>query len=255
MLQINWGRLLLQILNFAVMAFILWRFLFRSVIRILDERSDRVRSEMEEAERKRDEAEAQRAKLEEQMAAAEEQVIAMEQQAQEQIAQSRRQALNETRGEIAAMREKAETEIEDAHRQALYQHRQALGRLVTDLSARMVRDAATDDYQQASLQRFVDQLDALPDSRFQRPTTGEEEEAVAVQLVSARDLDPQTRVHIEGRIKQLVGRPVVVAYETDPALVAGATLRFADTVIDGSLSGRLEDLQARYVAELEQSGT
>jgi F-type H+-transporting ATPase subunit delta len=73
------------------------------------------------------------------------------------------------------------------------------------------------------------------------------------RLVSADELDDKARARIEDRVTQLAGRPVVIAYETDPALVAGATLRFADTVIDGSIAGRLERLQAQYVAELEQN--
>ncbi|MBN1641270.1 MAG: F0F1 ATP synthase subunit delta [Anaerolineae bacterium] len=252
MLQINWSTLLLQILNFVVMAIILWRFFFRSVIRILDERSERVSNALEEMKRQERQAETLRTQYEEKMGAAHEQVITMQQQAQEQIAQSKRQVLDETRAEIAAMREQAETEVDDAHRQALHQHRQALGRLIAELSAKMMRDAATDDYQQASLQRFVEQLEALSDSQLPQPAP--EGEAITARLVSARDLDPQTRAQIEGRITQLVGRQVVVAYETDPALVAGATLRLADTVIDGSLYGRLEELKTEYIAELEQDG-
>ena len=134
MLQINWSTLLLQILNFVVMAVILWRFFFRSVVRILDERSQRVRTALEEAERKEHEAEALRTKYEEQMASAQEQVITMQQQAQEDIARGKRQVLDETRAEISAMRDKAQTEFGEAHRQALYQHRQALGRLVAGVA-------------------------------------------------------------------------------------------------------------------------
>ncbi len=52
MLKLNWSTLLLQIVNFAVMAFILWRFFFKMVVRILDERSERVTSALQEAEQK-----------------------------------------------------------------------------------------------------------------------------------------------------------------------------------------------------------
>ena len=255
MLQINWSTLLLQILNFVVMAVILWRFFFRSVVRILDERSQRVSAALEEAERKEQEAEALRAGYEEQIATAQEQVITMQQQAQEEIVRSKRQVLDETRTEISTMRDKAAAEIKEAHQQALYQHRQALGRLATDLSARMIRDAATAGFFEASIERFADQLDALSEDQFRQsvPEDEGEEEAVRAQLVSARDLDAPTRARIENRVTQLVGRPVVFAYKTDPELVAGATLRLADIVIDGSVSGRLEQLQAAYVTELEQN--
>jgi F0F1-type ATP synthase delta subunit len=187
-----------------------------------------------------------------QLAAAEEQALAMRQHAQEEIARAKRQVLNETRAEISAMRDKAEEDVREARRQALYQHRQALGRLITDLSARAMRDAVSDEFQRASIGHFVEQLAALPAEEYVQPEPEEEAGAVRAQLISAGELDTDVRARIHEQIERLAGQSVVVDFETNSDLVAGATLRFADVLIDGSIAGRLANLQEQYVAELEQ---
>jgi hypothetical protein len=72
------------------------------------------------------------------------------------------------------MRDKAAAEADEAHQQAVYQHRQALSRLVSDLCARMMHDAAAEGFQQASIQGFVAQLAALPRDPFRQPLPDEE---------------------------------------------------------------------------------
>jgi F-type H+-transporting ATPase subunit b len=253
MLQLNWSTVLLQILDFVVMAFILWRFLFKPVVRILDERSARVTGALDDAEQKQQSAEAMRNEYEQKLAEAEEQVVAMKQLAQEDMARARREVLDETRQELTAMRSNAENEIREARQQAILQHRQALGQLITDLSARMICEATSDDFQEGALEQFVKRLSALPEADYRQALQLDTEEEVRVELVSAHELERERRVQIEAQVEELAGQSIEIAYRVDPALVAGAMLRFGDLMIDGSLTGQLERLRERYMAELEQT--
>ena len=114
MLQINWGTLVLQILNFAVMAFILARFFFKPVVRILDERSKKVTSALDEAQRREKEATEIHAEYQEKLAEAEEQVLVIRQQAQDELTRTKEKFLAETRQEVQEMREKAASQPEIA---------------------------------------------------------------------------------------------------------------------------------------------
>ncbi len=253
MLQINWSTLLLQILNFTVMAFVLWRFFFKPVVKILDERSQKVTSALEEAERKDQEATKMRDEYERRLTEAEEETMAMRQRAQEELARTKRQLLDETRQEIATIREKAETEIQEGRQQAVYQHRRELGRLVTTLSARMMRESAGEAYQKASIEQFISRLAALPKDEYRQALDDNRAEIVHVQLVSAQPLDDTSMARIEQEIRAMAGQLIEMSHKVDPALVAGATVRFGDVIIDGSVAGQLQDLQERYITELEQS--
>jgi hypothetical protein len=68
-LGLNWTGFIWHLLNFAILFFILYRFLFPPVLRMLDERQQRIRESMERAETLRQEsaraAEAVKAQLDE----------------------------------------------------------------------------------------------------------------------------------------------------------------------------------------------
>jgi len=70
----------------------------------------------------------------------------------------------------------------------------------------------------------------------------ERERVVEVQVLSAFDLPEDVRDRIAAALGKRLDREVVVSSETDPALLGGLLIRAGDTVIDGSVRGRLNKL-------------
>jgi F-type H+-transporting ATPase subunit b len=255
MINLNWSTILLQMVNFGVMVFILHRVFFKPVVRILDERSQRVTEALEEAERREREAVETQTKYDQMLAEAQEEVMALQHQAQEDLVQTKQRVLDEVRDEVREMRDKAERELTEARQQAIVQHRRELGYLTTALSSRLMRQAGGEAFQEASLQEFVDRLSRLPAEEVSQALTGDEAQVVQIQLASAQKLEGERRDQVEVLLDQLLKRPLEIHYRHDPALVAGATLRFGDTVIDGSLAGQLQTLSERYLTEVGQETT
>jgi F-type H+-transporting ATPase subunit b len=248
-MDLNLSTLIFQIINFLVMVFILTRFFFKPVLRVLDERSKRVTSALDEAEkRERDAAEKQVA-YEQRLTEAQEQVTVMQQQGQEELERARRRALSEARDEIQALRAKADREIREARQQAISRHYDELARLATDLGGQLMREAGGDAFQRSSVQEFSKRLSALSPDAYLHVLEGGDRDAVRVQLVSAYELDAESLSAIETRAQEMAGGPIEMTYTVDPALVAGATMRFGDVVIDGSVAGQLESLRERFAAD------
>lgn len=252
MININWSTLLFQILNFVVMVLILARFFFKPVIKAMDERSKRITAALDEAARREQEAEAMHAEYEQKLAEANEMVIQMKQQAQEELERTRQQFIAQAQREIEQMRNKAHEEIRDAHRQAIQQHRLELGQLVATLTARLIQEAGGASFQEATMREFVNRLDSLPAQTYRDRMSGENE-PVSVQFTTAAPIDEDMLAQVKTRVETLINHPVNMQHKVNPALVAGATLRIGDTMIDGSLEGQLQTLRAQYMHELEQS--
>jgi hypothetical protein len=177
----------------------------------------------------------------------------MSQRAEEELKQTRQRVLAEARDEILAMRAKTEHELEEARQHAVAQHRHELGRLATTLSGRLMRQAGGTSFQQASIQEFLKLLSALPVDDYRRALESIPAETVQVQIASADTLDEETRSQVENRVREMLARPVEVRFKQDPSLLGGATVRFGDIVIDGSLAGQLQTLNERYVESVEQN--
>jgi F-type H+-transporting ATPase subunit b len=252
MININWSTLLFQIMNFGIMVFVLSRVFFKPVIRILDQRSEQVTKSLQEAqERERKAAEAQ-AHYEQTLADAQEQVLVLQQQAQEELLQTKQQVLTEAKAQVQSMRETAEQDLDQARQQAVAEHRRELGNLAVDLSSRLIRQSGGVAFQEATLQEFLDRLDRLTPENYRQDLPADDTSLLRVQVVSAQALDERQRTALETRTAKLLEREIEVRYRVDAGLIAGATMRFGGTVIDGSLSGQLQNLNERYLSNEER---
>jgi F-type H+-transporting ATPase subunit delta len=67
---------------------------------------------------------------------------------------------------------------------------------------------------------------------------------VEVLVETAAPLNNQLQESIGHRLRELLGREVVLSTEVNPVLLGGLVVRVGDTVYDGSLAGRLKSMQA-----------
>lgn len=65
---------------------------------------------------------------------------------------------------------------------------------------------------------------------------------VEVEVTSAAPIDEAQRSRLAEALVKRLGREVSVQVSVDPSLIGGAIIRAGDTVIDGSLRGRLNKL-------------
>lgn len=67
---------------------------------------------------------------------------------------------------------------------------------------------------------------------------------VDAEVYSARRLSKEQRLELEAALKKRLGREVKIHSHVDKSLLGGALIRAGDLVIDGSLKGRIEKLNA-----------
>jgi F-type H+-transporting ATPase subunit delta len=69
------------------------------------------------------------------------------------------------------------------------------------------------------------------------------------EISSAVELSAAQKKVLAASLERLTGKKVETRYSLDPALLGGAVVRIGDTIYDGSLRGRLNELRARLAAE------
>ena len=77
----------------------------------------------------------------------------------------------------------------------------------------------------------------------QRQGVAEAEVSSAVELNAAQKKD------LAATLVRLTGKKIEPKYSLDPALLGGAVVRIGDTIYDGSLRSRLNEMRARLAAE------
>jgi F-type H+-transporting ATPase subunit b len=100
--------LLLQAINFSILAFVLYRFLFKPLTAFMDKRAEGIRQSLEEAKRARDEVVRARGEYEESLKAARQEAVALRQRMDRGV--SRRSEIEqEVRRAKTALRQEAVT--------------------------------------------------------------------------------------------------------------------------------------------------
>jgi F-type H+-transporting ATPase subunit delta len=69
------------------------------------------------------------------------------------------------------------------------------------------------------------------------------------EISSAAELSAGQKTEFKKTLERLTGKRVEPKYSLDPALLGGAVVRIGDTIYDGSLRNRLNDLRVRLAAE------
>jgi F-type H+-transporting ATPase subunit delta len=67
-------------------------------------------------------------------------------------------------------------------------------------------------------------------------------------VVTAIPLDAQTRSQLVARLTAYSGKQIELEETVDPSILGGVIVRLGDTLLDGSVRGRLEALRRRLVA-------
>ena len=69
------------------------------------------------------------------------------------------------------------------------------------------------------------------------------------EISSAVELSAAQKTEFAKTLARLTGKKIETKYSLDPALIGGAVVRIGDTIYDGSLRNRLNELRARLAAE------
>jgi F-type H+-transporting ATPase subunit delta len=69
------------------------------------------------------------------------------------------------------------------------------------------------------------------------------------EVTSAAELTAPQKTQLQQTLEHLTGRKIQAKYSLDPALLGGAVVRIGDTIYDGSVRNRLNQMRARLAAE------
>ncbi|MHA7869006.1 MAG: F0F1 ATP synthase subunit delta [Salipiger thiooxidans] len=238
-MSIDWWTLGLQTVNALVLIWILARFLFRPVSRILAERQEAAHAELDAAQAARAEAEAAReaAKAETaSLAAARSDALA---RAQAEAAKERDRLIAEARTEAATLRDNAGHELareRDRQRHALSQE---AGELAADIAARLMARLPETTRVAGFTEGLAEAVAGLPEAT--RARIGSEGPVI---LRAVRPLDPAESAELNAALARVLGTAPALTVETDPALIAGLELETPHAIVRNHLRADLDRIRA-----------
>ncbi len=221
---IDWYTVAAQVINFAILVWLLKRFLYRPILRAIDAREKRISDSLAEAGEIRAQAESERETFEERNAA-------FERQREERLGQVAEEADKERHRLMEAARRSAE-ELRERQVEALRREQDQLSEelvreareQVLSISRRALQDLSHRDLEAAMTGVFLDRLRALDEGQRQQLADRLSHDTDAIRLRTAFPLADEQMHHLESALSQTLGLEVPVRFEVAPEIVGGIEL-------------------------------
>lgn len=134
-----------SLISFAILFFLLKRFAFPPILEILEERENKIRSEISDAEKLRQEAEGIKADLGRELKSAHEKAQIIIQMAGDESKKIQDKSINETQVKVRQMLSDAEQEIEITRNKLLNEIRGYTAALTMASTEKVLKKALSDD--------------------------------------------------------------------------------------------------------------
>ncbi|MBN1665725.1 MAG: F0F1 ATP synthase subunit B [Anaerolineales bacterium] len=240
-LGINLGFFLFQVFNFTILALVMYALAYKPIVRMLEERKQKIAKGMEDAEvaaqaRANAEKEAQKILTEAQTQASK--VVS---DATERADVAARQVKLEAEQEIAKEREAALAEARQERDRILADMRGQVASLAMAATQKLIGVALDEKRQRGLIDDFFSGIQAgkvvvLEDAQLK---------GAAAEVTSALPLTADEQATVKQDVLSKMGEQASVTFRVDPGILGGMVIRVGDKVLDGSVSGRLEDLRSK----------
>lgn len=249
-MRIEWSTLVLQTVNFAVLVWLLHRFLYQPVLRMIDERRADIEKQFAEANQSLTQAKLQIASIEADRAG-----IASERTAVLKSATAEAEAAALAR---RAALDREATALLDSTRKTLANERTAVlaeaRRTALDLGERIARKLLADVpirlQPETWLERIVGSLTGLPKESLE-DLTQQVAQTAGLKVVTASALSPEATEEWLARFQRTLGPALVVSFEVQENLIAGAELHFPHAILRFTWSSALETIRAQIDAHAD----
>ena len=242
-MHLDWWTIALQTINFAVLVFLLHRFLYTPVLRLVDARKAEVQRQYDDAKAAEEKAKAHLAAVQAERAgisAEREALLKSAAVAAEKAAEARRelaerdaQALTDgTRKTLATEREQA---LDEARRAALDLGSEFARRLLAEVPAQYRAEAWMERIEKSLAELAKSELDEL---------SGQLKDGGILTVATASPLSSTTADALRGRLHHLLGSGIAINFEVNPELIGGAELHFPAAVLRCSWQSALATLRS-----------
>jgi F-type H+-transporting ATPase subunit b len=243
-LGINGPFLLSQIVNFLILFLALRFLLWKPMLKMLNERKQRITQGLEDAEQARRDRERAQAEYEERIKRAEREREEILAKAVEEGEQAEAESLAQARVQAEQIAAEAKEIVEREHQQMLAELRSQVAALSIAAANKLIGEALDEQRQRRLVDEFFSGIKAgrvvvLEEQEIEQAKAGE----VTATVTSALPLTVDEQKVVSSGLAEHLGQAPAIEFKIDPAILGGLVVRIGDKIIDGSVGGRLEALR------------
>lgn len=244
-----------QIVNFLVLAGLLYWLVFRPVLKSVRTRATEKEVLLAQIQRDHDAASRMKAELAARLEVAEEEAREVLTKARDDAAAERVTLLEETQSEVERILVEARADAFRVRQQAVDEFHDALLSAILDISGMVVARLAPEEMHATLVKQLTDRIWEMGRREMRRVETFRQalgDRTPTAYVTTARPLGADLQGLLARTFTALADRNVNLDIQVDPDLAVGLKVRLGDIVVDNSVAGQLEALRGDVMSALEE---
>lgn len=242
-MQIDWFTVIAQVLNFLILVWLLKRFLYKPILKAIDEREEKIASQIRDAEAKDTLAKKEHAEFIKKNETFDKQKKGLMDKAVAETNAEREKLFETARNEAANLRSKLEKALDEMQENLNHDIVQKTQQEVFEIARKALADLASVSLEEQSVIVFIKRINDLKKEEKQHFIDSFKSESSPVMVQSAFDLSKKQQTEITNAVNKLIGTETHFQFKTSPEIISGVELSANGYKLAWSISEYLNSLQ------------
>lgn len=248
-MQINWFTVIAQIINFIVLVWLLKRFLYKPILKAIDEREKKIAAQINDAEAKEASAKKEQAEFNKKNESFDKEKKELMDIAVAETNAEREKLLESVRNEAGELRSKLEKSVAEMQENLNHDIAQKAQTEVFAIARKTLTDLASLSLEEQSVKLFIKRLKDLKKEEKAtfleafKTDLNQPDGQDAILIQSAFDLPEKQQTAIKKAVNEILGTPPSFRFKTAPEIISGIELSSNGYKLSWSIAAYLNSLQ------------
>jgi len=242
-MKINWFTVIAQIINFLILVWLLRRFLYKPVLKAIDERENKIALQLKDAKAKETEAKKEQAEFMKKNEKFDRQKKKLMDKAVAETNEEREKLLEEARNEVAVLRSKLEKSLNAMQENLEHDIAQKTQEEVFAITRKTLKDLASMSLEEQSVNIFIGRLKESKNEEKKKLTEAFKAGSNSIMVQTAFDLPSKQQTEIKSTVNEILGTKTQFQFKTVPELISGIELTSNGYKLAWSISEYLSSIQ------------
>jgi F-type H+-transporting ATPase subunit b len=251
----TWFIVVAQAINFLILVGLLTRFLYKPILRAIDDREKGIAAQLAEAEAKKTEAQKERDDFQHKNEAFDQERAALLKKATDEAKAERERLLDEARKDADALRAKRRDALRSEQRNLSQEITRWAQKEVFAIARKTLTDLAATSLEERVGAVFVQRLRALTGAAKEQLAAALKTSTLPARVRSAFDLPLDQHAAIQKALNETFSADIRIQFETVPELVSGIELSANGRKMGWSIADYLATLEKSAAELLREDAT
>ena len=242
-MKIDWFTVIAQMVNFIVLVGLLWHFLYKPILKAIDEREKKIAGQLADAEAKKTEAKKEQEDFKEKNEKFDQERKALMVKAETEAEAEHQKLLESARTDAAALKIKLDEARKEAQETLDHEIMQKTRNEVFSITRKALADLASVSLEEQSGNMFIKRLNELSEDEKKKFRDAFQGSKNPVLVRSAFELPAKQQAGIKDAVNKILSADTPFKYKTAPELISGIELSANGYKLAWSISEYINSLE------------